>query len=28
VPEQVRPHARTTPYLLPWANAPPFSASV
>ncbi|HEU5209421.1 MAG TPA: hypothetical protein VFU06_08420 [Longimicrobiales bacterium] len=27
VPAQVQPHACTTPYLLPWPNAPPVSAS-
>jgi len=27
VPAYTRPHARTTPYLLPWATAPPVSAS-
>ena len=27
-PAGTLPHARTTPYLLPWANAPPLSASI
>lgn len=27
LPAYAQPHTRTTPYLLPWANAPPVSAS-